>query len=245
MDPLPGDRVVVRYRLNSGGPDDWRATANPALSRTPSLSDLTGVLIDDDGAALVVERDGAAERIPHAAITSVRQLSRRVVRNSQIREVERALTAATPAAERVVLDGWTVSADPGSTALRANAAVPLEFGASAAALDRVRGWYADRGRPALVVVPERLLRTAEVSPRPGAEYEVLVGARPSGGSRLRSIIEGGAPTEGDEPAEGGTPDEERGPVEVAAADRAARIEWRARGYELHHTFVVADLSALG
>ncbi|WP_440712823.1 GNAT family N-acetyltransferase, cg3035/Rv0428c family [Gordonia sp. FQ] len=174
MDPLAGDRIVVRYRLGEGGPGDWRPAPNPALERSPSLSDLTGILVDETADALLVERDGTVERLPRAAITSIRQLSRRVVRNSAIRDVERVLTEAAPAAERDEFDGWTVSADPESTALRANTAVPLGREARAADVGRVRDWYTRRGLSARVVVPERLLRTAEIAPRPGTEYEVLV-----------------------------------------------------------------------
>jgi len=212
MDPLPGDRVVVRYRLGAGGPDDWRAASgpNPAFERAPTLSDLTGILVSATPDALVIERDGVAERVPVDAVTSIRQLSARVVRNSQIRAVERALTEAAPAAERAEVDGWVVSADPSSAAVHAHAAVPLEFGANAAGLDRVREWYAARGIAARALVPERLLRTAEVSGAAGAAYEVLE-------------------------APDGTP------VAVPGDDRTERMRLRAAGYTLHHTFRLIDL----
>lgn len=212
MEPLPGDRVVVRYRLGVGGPDDWRAASgpNPAFERAPTLSDLTGILASATPDGLVIERDGVPEYVPAAAVTSIRQLSARVVRNSEIRAVERILTDAVAAAERAEVDGWTVSADPSSAAVRANAAVPLEFGANAAGLDRVRDWYASRGIAARAVVPERLLRTAEASASAGAAYEVLV-------------------------APDGTP------VEVPGVDRGERLRRRADGYALHHTFRLIDL----
>lgn len=175
MDPLPGDRVVVRYRLGTGGPDDWRAVPNPAVTRGPALSDLTGILLSATAEELVVERDGVAEHVPAAAITSVRQLSVRVVRNSAIRAVERTLTDAAEAAERTWIDGWLVSAGPDPAAVRATSAVPLLFGASAAALDGIRAWYAGRDLPARVVVADRLLRPSQVSASPGTGYEVLLG----------------------------------------------------------------------
>lgn len=237
MDPLPGDRIVVRYRLGAGGPADWRtapgaqragrdaAAPDPALVHSPALSDVTGFLIERNDDELLVERDGARERIPAAAITSLRRLSATPVRNSEIRALERALTEATPAAERVELDGWILSASPDAaevtrparsapaaeSAPRANAAVPLAFGASPAALTAITAWYLDRGLPARVVVPERLLRIADVTGSgPGTEYEVLVD--PVGDA-----------------------------VEVPGADRAERLRLRSNAYRLHHTFAVVDL----
>lgn len=174
MQPLAGDRVVVRYRLGAGGPDDWRQAPNPALTHTPSLSDLTGVLVSATRDHLDIDRDGTVERVPAAAITSIRQLSRQVVRNSQIRDVQRTLTEAEPAAERATVAGWIVSADPDSTALRANSAVPLEFGASAAALEEIGDWFARRERPAVAIIPERLVRTGDIGTDRGREFEVLV-----------------------------------------------------------------------
>ncbi|MFT3660948.1 MAG: GCN5 family acetyltransferase [Gordonia sp. (in: high G+C Gram-positive bacteria)] len=175
MDPLPGDRVVVRYRLGAGGPDDWREAPNPALAHTPTLSDLTGFLVERGPDGLVVERDGRIETVPAEAITSLRTLSARTVRNAQIRAVERVLTDAVPAAERAEIDGWTLSATPGAQDPRACAAVPIEFGAAAAALDRIAAWYAERGLPGRVVVADRLLRTADLPAPATAEHEVLVG----------------------------------------------------------------------
>ncbi|WP_159067559.1 GNAT family N-acetyltransferase, cg3035/Rv0428c family [Gordonia iterans] len=261
MDPLPGDRIVVRYRLGAGGPADWRtapgaqragrdaAAPDPALVHSPALSDVTGFLIERNDDELLVERDGARERIPAAAITSLRRLSATPVRNSEIRALERALTEATPAAERVELDGWILSASPDAAevtrparsapaaemtrparsapgaestrparsapgaeyAPRANAAVPLAFGASPAALTAITAWYLDRGLPARVVVPERLLRIADVTGSgPGTEYEVLVD--PTGDA-----------------------------AEVPGADRAERLRLRSNAYRLHHTFAVVDL----
>ncbi|MFZ2509960.1 MAG: GCN5 family acetyltransferase [Gordonia sp. (in: high G+C Gram-positive bacteria)] len=174
MQPLPGDRVVVRYRLGAGGPDDWRAASgsNPSFTRAPSLSDITGFLRSSDTAALSIERDGVLEQVPVAAITAIRQLSARTVRNTEVRAVERRLTDAVGAAETATLDGWTVLHSPDSSAVRANAAVPLEFGANAGALEKIRAWYTERGSTPRVIVPERLLRSAEF-PGPAQEYEVL------------------------------------------------------------------------
>ncbi|GAC57003.1 hypothetical protein GOHSU_14_01700 [Gordonia hirsuta DSM 44140 = NBRC 16056] len=212
MDPLIGDRVVIRYRLGAGGPDDWRAGSgpNPAFTHAPTLSDITGILREHDGQALVIERDGRAESVPVAAITSLRQLSAQTVRNSQIRRVERALTDATVAAERVEVDGWVLSADPASSAPRATAAVPLGFGTNTTALDTIAEWYRLRGLPTRVIAPERLLRLADLGAGPGIGYEVLT-------------------------RDGTTP------VEVPGSDLDERRRLRAEGYGLHHTFMLLTL----
>lgn len=225
MQPLAGDRVVIRYRLGAGGPDDWRAAPNPALAHTPSLSDLTGILRERTPEALIVEREGVEETVPIAAITSVRLLSRTVVRNSQIRAVERTLTEQTPAAERADLDGWSVSRDPDSALLRAGAAVPVGFGSSAAGLDRVRAWYAERGGGGWLIVPERLLRLADVTG----------GTAPGGGSTAGGgAAAGNGDTDGIEYEVLVAPDGR--PAQVRGDDLAERRRLRAAGYGLHHTF---------
>lgn len=207
--------MVVRYRLGAGGPDDWRADSgpNPSFTRAPSLSDITGFLRAADAELIVVERDGQLEQIPTAAITSLRQLSARAVRNSEVRVVERQLTEAAGGEEMATIDGWAVSAAPNAAPNhanpRANAAVPLDFGASTAALDLIRAWYAARGLPAHLVVAARLLPGAQ-SLGAETEYEVLTDA------------DGAA-------------------AEVLATDTEARLRLRAKGFALHHTTLAIDL----
>ncbi len=228
MQPLPGDRVVVRYRLGAGGPDDWRAAPNPALAHSPSLSDLTGLLVAATPATLVIERDGVAETVPAAAVTSIRLLSRSVVRNSQIRAVLRALTDAAPAMHRADVADWSVSCDPAGDRLWANAAVPLGFAASAAGLGAVRAWYAERGAPGRVIVPERLLRPADVAAAlaPGADSADIESAGiESGGVEYEVLV-----------------DTAGRPAAVPGDDLAARRRLREQGYGLHHTFRVLPLS---
>ena len=207
-----GDRVVVRYRLGADAPADWRSAPNPAPvdPASPSMSDVTGVLLSVDDGDLRIDRDGTVVEVPAAAVVSARTLSRRVVRNSEIRDVERALCAAAPALERAEIAGWIVQAAAhrdGSDALRANAAVPVEFGAGAGAVDEIRDWYADRDLPALAVLPDRLVRPGAI-PVSAAEsrLEVLVTDTPG----LPGVLE-------------------------VDADAPEAVAARADGYELHHT----------
>ncbi|AZG46212.1 N-acetylglutamate synthase, CG3035 family [Gordonia insulae] len=167
--PFVGDRIVVRYRLGSATPADWRG--DPAAA----LSDVTGVL-RDDGDPLVVERDGARESIPRSAVTSIRLLSRVTVRNSEIRAVEAAAAAAWPGVESAMVSGWLLRAGGGFTR-RANSAVPLEFGADTdgTAIAAMRGWYAARGLPTMIALPERLIPAGHISGRPASgEVQMLV-----------------------------------------------------------------------
>nr|WP_245555779.1 GNAT family N-acetyltransferase [Gordonia soli] len=149
--PMVGDRVVIRYRLGTGTPSDWRGASRA------TLSDVTGRLVDD-GDPLVVERDGTAESIPAAAVTSIRLLSGVTVRNSEIRSLEVAAANAWPGIESDRVAGWLVRSGGGFTR-RANSAVPIEFGArpDGPTLDAIRSWYRDRGRSALVASVDRLL----------------------------------------------------------------------------------------
>ncbi|GAC47795.1 N-acetylglutamate synthase, CG3035 family [Gordonia aichiensis] len=162
-DAYPGDRVVVRYLLGGAAPADWRRSPNPAPASAggPTMSDITGFLVDGDGrdpAALLIERDGHVESVPREAIISIRLLSARPVRNSEIRDLEHAAALAWPGVESAWLDGWLVRAGAGFTR-RANSAVPLDRSARAdrTTLRAVADWYAERRLPTLLALPERLI----------------------------------------------------------------------------------------
>ncbi|MBJ7289277.1 N-acetyltransferase, partial [Williamsia sp.] len=120
--PSPGDRVVVRFRKGAGAPGDWR--------RDPSAtaSDVTGVLVST-GADVVVARDGDEITVPAALVLSVRALSDRPVRNSDIRSLEIAAARGWPGTDFAVIDGWLARAGGGFTR-RANSATPVERGAT-------------------------------------------------------------------------------------------------------------------
>ncbi|MFT3716701.1 MAG: GCN5 family acetyltransferase [Gordonia sp. (in: high G+C Gram-positive bacteria)] len=173
MDPVIGDRVVVRYRLGADAPADWRPAPNPALEHEPSQSDLTGILRGRTDDAVLIDRVGTTESVPTAAITSIRPLSRHVVRNADIRRVQSGLQEAVEADDRGEVDGWSLTATPGSADPHANAAIPSRFGAGATALPAIADWFSAHGTTGHLIVPDRLLREAGVSG--GTEYEVLTG----------------------------------------------------------------------
>ena len=78
------------------------------------------------------------------------------MRASEIRALEHAAALAWPGTEQHWQDGWLLRAGGGHTS-RANSAVPLDFSATVAALPAIIGWYAERGLPAWLALPERLL----------------------------------------------------------------------------------------
>lgn len=137
--PSLGSRVSIRYRLGDG------------------LTDVIGHL--DSTAPLVRVRtasDGVVDVDPDT-IVSVRELSHRAVRNSEIRALEHAAALAWPGTEQQWLGGWLLRAAGGHTS-RANSAVPLHMSATLAELPAIADWYRQRGLPAWLALPERLLR---------------------------------------------------------------------------------------
>lgn len=225
IDPTIGDRIVVRYRLDEdGAPADWRAEPNPTLPSGPSQSDVTGVLLMSDERYLNLDRGGAVVAVPRVAITSIRLLSRRVVRNSEIRDVERALCTRCDATHRTEIDGWIVSA--GGSTLRGRVAVPVEFNAPPAAVPEIIAWYVGLGLPALALLPDRLLRPDQVTIADAHAMEVLV-TESAGGQ-----LDGLTPT---------AVDDTLWAVDVDADDDGVRLAARRAGYELHHTANVGEL----
>jgi ribosomal protein S18 acetylase RimI-like enzyme len=142
--PSVGSRVSIRYRLVSG-----------------SLTDAVGHLEALTPRVLVrTKSDGLAEIAPDD-IVSVRELSHRPVRASEIRAVEHAAALAWPGTEQQWLAGWLLRAGVvagQAFTSRANSAIPLDFSATLANLPAIVDWYHDRGLPAWLAVPERLLR---------------------------------------------------------------------------------------
>ncbi|GAA4641130.1 GNAT family N-acetyltransferase, cg3035/Rv0428c family [Gordonia humi] len=224
IDPTVGDRIVVRYRLDhAAAPADWRAESNPALSGGPSQSDVTGVLKTSDEKSLLIDRDGVEVAIPRTAITSIRLLSREVVRNSEIRDVERALCDAADATEREEIDGWIVLS--GGSTLRGRSAIPVEFNAPSAAVDEICAWYDDLDEVPMALLPDRLTRPGRVPITDVRDLEVLVADRPID-------VAGLAPARVDDGLWA---------VDVDADDSALRAAARDAGYRLHHTAQVGEL----
>lgn len=142
-----GSRVSLRYRLPAG------------------LTDVIGHLEALTPIVLVRTKTGELVEIEPDDVVSVRELSYAPVRNSQIRDLARIEALARPAAEQCWASGWLLRADP-SAEIQLNSAAPLEFSAGTEALAEIIDWYTQRGLPAWLDLPERLLpiRATGVSP---------------------------------------------------------------------------------
>lgn len=140
--PSVGTRVSVRYRRPAGF--------------EPPLTDAVGHLVQTDPVVQVRTRAGEVVEFAAADIVTIRRLTDVPVRNSQIRAVEHAAALGWPGTEREWLDGWLVRAGHGAT-YRANSAVPLDMYASTAAVPAIIGWYARRGLPPRLALPDRLV----------------------------------------------------------------------------------------
>ncbi|MGV0780754.1 N-acetylglutamate synthase, CG3035 family [Mycolicibacterium sp. XJ775] len=140
--PALGSRVSLRYRL-------------PAGSAKP-LTDVIGHLEQLEPTVLIRTKDGELVDVAPADIVSVRELSHAPVRASEIRALEHAAALAWPGVEQQWFGGWLLRAGHGVTS-RANSAIPLDMSAQIADLAAVRDWYRERGLPAWLALPERLL----------------------------------------------------------------------------------------
>jgi ribosomal protein S18 acetylase RimI-like enzyme len=138
--PSVGSRASIRYRLVDG-----------------SLTDVVGHLEALSPLVLVRPKSGEVVEVAPQDIVWARELSHRPVRASEIRALEHAAALAWPGTEQQWLAGWFLRAGGGYTS-RANSAVPLDFSATLAELPAIVDWYGDRGLPAWLAVPERLLR---------------------------------------------------------------------------------------
>jgi N-acetylglutamate synthase len=136
--PSVGDRVSLRYRTPDG------------------LTDVVGEVETLTPLVAVRTKSGDTVQIDPADVMSVRELSHVTVRNSEIRDLEHAAALAWPGTEQHWHDGWLLRAGGGVTS-RANSAVPLRFEANVHALPAIVDWYAERGLPAWLALPERLL----------------------------------------------------------------------------------------
>ncbi len=133
-----GSRVSLRYRISDG------------------LTDVVGHLEALEPVVVVRTKSGESVEIDPAAVVSVRELSHTPVRNSEIRALEHAAALAWPGTEQHWQEGWLLRAGSGHTS-RANSAVPLLFSSSTQSLPQITSWYAERGLPPWLALPERLL----------------------------------------------------------------------------------------
>lgn len=151
MPQLPdvGSRVSLRY-LRPAGSD-------------PPMADVIGHLVEAGPRVRVRSADGQLHELRLADVLYVRQLTDRPVKNSAIRAVEHAAALGWPGVEQHWLDGWLLRAGHGAT-LRANSAVPLELFAQSSTVAAIIDWYAQRGLPALLAIPDRLLQLPDDIP---------------------------------------------------------------------------------
>ncbi|BBY34065.1 GNAT family N-acetyltransferase [Mycolicibacter minnesotensis] len=141
--PEIGVRVSLRYLRAPGS--------------QPPMGDVIGHLVATGPLVRVRSADGVVHDCRHADVLYVRRLTDRPVKNSAIRSVEHAAALAWPGSENQWLDGWLLRAGPGAD-LAANSAVPLDMFAHPSSIPAIRDWYAQRGLPPYLAVPERLLR---------------------------------------------------------------------------------------
>lgn len=140
-----GRRVVVRYRLPEGHPQQFTDVIGELVSQDP-LQVRTG-----NGATVTVAAD---------QVVAWKLLGPRPIRIGEIRALEAAAIDGWPGTERAWFDGWLCSAGDGYSH-RANSAVPLGDAGRGAALDmrtlqRIGEWYAERRQPILLRLPDRL-----------------------------------------------------------------------------------------
>jgi len=160
LPPAPGDRVVVRFTLNAHTGHISDRTRDPAAT----LSDVTGRLVATTDDALTVRRGDDTVVVPSEFIVSVRTLSTRTVRNSDIRSVELAAARGWPGREHEVAGGWMLRASSGFT-VRGSSAVPVgpEARLDDSSVDAIRAWYAERDLPPWLIEVERLLPATGVA----------------------------------------------------------------------------------
>ncbi|MFC9896871.1 GNAT family N-acetyltransferase [Nocardia sp. NPDC127579] len=140
-----GARVVLRYRLPDGA--------------TPPLTDVIGTLVALEPPT-VESGDGQLVSVEADRVVALKALGPRPIRTAEIRSLETAAADAWPGVEQDWIDGWLLRAGHGYTT-RANSAVPLGRSGEPAQLSveplrRIAEWYAERGLPFQLLLPDRL-----------------------------------------------------------------------------------------
>ncbi len=145
--PRLGNRVVMRYRLPPGYPQP--------------LTDVIGELVSLTPAVVVHAADGRVVQVSPDQVVAMKAIGPRPVATREIRALELAAADGWPGTEQTWIDGWLARHGDGFTR-RANAAAPLgqahRIGDlhSGGTLDRLRSWYAERGQPLTLLLPDRL-----------------------------------------------------------------------------------------
>lgn len=145
--PRLGTRVVLRYKLPPGYPQP--------------LTDILGELVALTPAVAVRAKDGRVVQVEPGQVVALKEIGARTVATREIRALELAAADGWPGTEQSWIDGWLARSGDRFTR-RANAAAPLgrahRIGDlhSGDTMDRLRSWYADRGQPLTLLLPDRL-----------------------------------------------------------------------------------------
>ncbi|GAA1457666.1 GNAT family N-acetyltransferase [Williamsia maris] len=128
---------------------------------------------------MVVARDGEDVTIPAPLVLSVRALSDRPVRNSDIRTLEIAAARGWPGTDFAVISGWLARAGGGFTR-RANSATPVERGATldAASVGALSRFFDAHDLATRCAVVERLIPASHVDPE-RFEIQAVAMVRPT------------------------------------------------------------------
>ena len=154
----PGTRVIVRYLVDGG------AQATDIIGELRSISPLVVAGSEQDPVS-----------IPAEHVVVLKTLSAAPVRNSDIRAVESAQAAAFPGLDNRMIGGWLARAGDGITE-RSNSAVPVgpTAGLQPVPMEEIREFYAAHELPPLLLVPDRIGRTAEhIAGQRGPEIVVM------------------------------------------------------------------------
>lgn len=139
-----GDRVTLRAEV--GG----------------QLTEFIGFITELE--PLTISRQTTAEEIRPEKVIAMRKMSPVRVRNSEIRDIERAYAQAFPGMDqRWSSDNqWLMRAGDGITE-RSNSATPLgaSAGLTAIPLEEMEAFYAEHNMPVRLHVPERLVKNVE------------------------------------------------------------------------------------
>lgn len=170
--PSVGSRVSLRYRLPAGSEKLFTDVVGHVEALTPRVA--------------VRTKSGDVVEVSSEDIVSVRELSHTPVRTSEIRAVEHAAALAWPGTEHQWQDGWLLRAADGFTR-RGNSAVPLDFSATLEPLPMIADWYAQRGLPAWLAIPERVLSVRAAGVKQTRVMVRDVSATASAGTTLSAI----------------------------------------------------------
>lgn len=158
-----GSRVVLRYRLPAG-------YSHP-------MTDVIGELVALEPAVVVRTETRQLVQVAPDAVVALKALTPRPIRTGEIRALEAAATAGWPGLELEWVDGWLLRAGAGFTS-RANSAIPLgDPGTVADPADpevraRLAAWFAERGLPLRLLIPDRLARIPSGWPA-GGDVQVM------------------------------------------------------------------------